>query len=157
MGAIITADDLKPSTPSGGGFSVKEFEGMMGLLERMFDKAIKLKQMKEANSGNQTLQSSPVGVPQQVVNTPTKEVIIHQKKELDETKVKQFIEELIVKIADKLPDDIKEMKIGDIVGENFKNFKYSIRKMGVTFEIDHSVITEELTKQFMETIPKLEK
>lgn len=77
--------------------------------------------------------------------------------DIDEEKVKAMVRDLIVNQMDKLPDDIKEKPIKEFIGDNFLEFKYTIKKMGMNINLNHESMIELISKNLIQGVKNCQK
>ena len=179
MAEVITGKDLQSAgtaitgaTNSEGGGMANELKGIKELADTVDSILSKLTQMKGKYTGGQQQSQKPAqqNFPQQTPYAPStanttqqqpkqEERIVYKDKpiNIDKDKVKTMIHELIVNEAPKkLPNDIQEKQISDMIGENFQNFKYNYKNI-VTVGSDKilDVFAEQLVKM-MENLQKEE-
>lgn len=164
MAEIITRQDLQASAVNQATGSASE--GMKGLTDNMqginqFANTVlqlveKVMQMRGVqNNGKQLeefkgMQGSPTQISENK-NQQTQTKVI--RMELDGQKVKNMIGEAIISMGALMPDNVKEIKLGDVVGENFKTFKYEHNGMEITAD----QILNAITLQIVNKAPQLQK
>jgi len=99
--------------------------------------------------------------PQMPVQTPYKESskeenikVIEKEvfitKPLNKDKINNLLRDLLINQADKLPEDIKEMQVKDLIGQNWADFIYNFKKAGLSFSLNardiEQVIADNLIK-----------
>lgn len=78
---------------------------------------------------------------------PATPMIQYVEKQIDEKKVIDGLRDLLVNTATKLPEDIQELKIKDLIGENFKTLKVKVMGIDATGENLLEIITSQLVQQ----------
>ncbi len=71
---------------------------------------------------------------------------------VDRNKLRLLLEDLIVKQSEKLPADIKAMKIEQLIGENFKTFNYMYAG---SISVDGAFLLGQITEQLANQIDKM--
>jgi len=119
MGTIISADDIKEASSD---WNLKEVKEILGIVKDIF-------------GAKQQQQEAPVsklhGSPRVIQDN--KNLIPHEvakPMQVDTGQLKIFISDLISVHALKLPEDIKEMQVKDLIGDNFDDLK--VKHMGIS-------------------------
>lgn len=152
MAEVITAKDLViPAQAQAGGMmnDIKDLNDFVKNISQVMQQMAQLKGQYQGIAG--TKQETPV-LTSHAPNLPsTKEVYIPM--EIDQKKVKAMLYDLLTVQAPKLPPDIQEYKIKDIIGENWDKLKINI--MGS--EINSSQLMEAISIQLTEQIKRCSK
>lgn len=110
--------------------------------------------VREFNSLKSSLgvQSSPThgsaGVPMNAAHIPTSNnAQVVYRMNINEGQIKAFLYDILVNQAELLPQDIKDKKIGDLLGANLKTFQYDYN--GIVLGSEHllNVMTKNLYTQ----------
>lgn len=158
MGEILTSKDLLPvakatetATIQTGlndlNTGLKDIQNLANTVDSILTK---ISQMR----GNKTnSQQFPQGSPTEIKSTNERviEKVVYQMKPIDRTKLKALLSELLIVQANRLPTDIKDKKVSELIGENFKNFKYNF----LDVEISSDQLLELITVQMAESIDRI--
>ena len=118
MGTVINAGDIAPSSE---GINFKEIKEVLNLVNNIVGKV---------RGGSEPAPQLPRGSPrriQQDKNPPPQPEI--KNVQIDQGQLKILIHDLIYTHSLKIPEEIKDMKVGDVIGENFDNLK--VKHMGI--------------------------
>lgn len=77
--------------------------------------------------------------------------------EFDQEKIKDFLKDLLVQQAIKLPDDIKQKKIENLTGENWKDFKYNTTMFGKKLQLKSEDLIELISTNLIKSLEKCQK
>lgn len=163
MGELITASNLNPipaappaipgaPLPQSGGFNINmsDIKEILSLVKDGIQNFKEIQAMRAqfqpaAQNLNQIGGTAAPIAPGAPPPTIVQEVkMIQTKMTVDRVKLKTLLSDLITNQANKLPNDIKERKISELIGENWNKFTY--KHKGV-INIDSNFIMETLVEQ----------
>jgi hypothetical protein len=161
MAEIITSGDLeKPlvgvnGQPTGeiktATNTIKELSELANTVNSIIDKiqTMRMKNIPQQPPMPQVIQGNAGDMPS------TKETTIEviKAKPIDRVQLRSFLYDLIMIQSDKLPLDVKEMKIKDLTGEGFAKFKYKYEALDM--EITGDQILDVITNQMAQSIDKI--
>lgn len=151
---------ISPSEESLGG----ELDGLVKILDsanNLISKIVSLKgnivppQPKEATT-QMNLKGSPAqissGIPKNPLSQQKKEKeVVNMNKKLSSERIKNFVWDLMINQTKKIPPEVLEMKIEDVVGENFKKFNFKYMRI---MKINSTILVDIITKQLIKIIPE---
>lgn len=169
MGTILTAEDVAATTPTitdSAGKATSLLPDEVGQVKntikdltefaRVVNDAItKVSEMRgiKKDSGDGMIRQSPTTESFKPTQHTIEVKEVPTWKAIDRSIVKAWLWDVVTVQADKLPQDFKDRKIGDVLGSNFKNFKYEIPEFGV--ELGADKLVDILNGQICEIIDKI--
>lgn len=160
MGELITAKQLSPPAPvaipagtplpamggGGGGFDLKDIKDIVSSASEL------VKNIKEISEMRQKMNPTPPpvdlterGIAAPPMPTPPRAA----PARVDRAKLRALLRDLIVNQAKKLPQDIQEMRVADLIGERFEAFTY--RYKGVV-SIDSATLLDTVSDKLADSI-----
>lgn len=170
MGEIITGKDIAPLiTPQVGGMSpansdignlVNDLKGLKELADTVDSILSKIVTMRGKGATKETqgfTGQAPAQAPAQIQSNSAPQVIerekvIYKMRPINPAKIKQLLSELIFNEAPaKLPQEIKDKKVDEMIGENFKTFTFKYKDViEINSEIILDTIAQELSKMLQQ-------
>lgn len=161
MGELITAQALNPPTPAAvlpgaplptqsGGFDLRDIKEIVQVAA---DAIKNIKEIKEMTSkmapapAPQSLGSQLEPVPVSATVQPVRPVTMNAR--VDRARLRALLNDLVVVQAAKLPDDIKQKKLDELIGQNFVAFKYQYQG---AINVDGGILLDIVTDQLANSI-----
>lgn len=149
---VIKASDLKPvSTATVMNKDIDQLNADLSGFQKLADtvlgimnKVIEARSMMTPQQDQKQVQNFPVSKQVLEASAPTvveREKIVMKMPEFDANKIKQKLLKAITEDANSLPAEIKKMRIEDLIGDNFKQFKITI----AGFQVSADLILERLS------------
>lgn len=155
MGEVITATQISPpavpvpvapGTPlpspnNGFTIDIKDIKEMLSLVSEGIKNFKEIAQMRNQQQ---------VPITQAVSGAEPVPISTQKKVEyvIDRKKLKAFLSDVIINQARKIPEDIQNKKLSELIGENFQKFNYKFKGMvNINSEFLIDTLTEQVANQ----------
>lgn len=151
MATVIGAADLtRAATPQAGALSeLQQMQRFAETIGEVIKNVMQIRSQMQPPASAQPqlgMKGSPADVQS---NTTTVERI---PLKLDRDKLRAFLKDVLSVQAEKLPQELKDAKLGDVLGKNFESFTFLYS--GVV-RINADMILDKMTDAFLSVVPRM--